>query len=58
VRGDGTNLIRRGAGLHINRAGRAMARHPLRTGAGAIGLGGMMGARAMNRRGSQNYPMY
>lgn len=42
----------------MSRAGRAMARHPLRTGAGAIGLGGAMGARAMNRRGSQNYPMY
>jgi len=42
----------------ILRAGGAMARHPLRTSAGAIGLGGAIGARAMNRRGSQNYPMY
>jgi len=42
----------------VLRAGGMMSRHPLRTAGGTIGLGGMMGARAMNRRGSQNYPMY
>jgi hypothetical protein len=38
------------------RAGGMMARHPMRTSAGAIGAAG--GIAANRRRGSQNYPMY